>query len=315
MSFHKKPKYQIPELIQALKDHGLEHDTPSQLADAFRTGYLAAQPKDPAPGPVAVGDVTDEEADALANLCYTSLLATGYNGGMGGLTWDRALVRMAALRNATPPGGAGGEVGETGSLQIKPLAWSDERQPCLECRYNHVVADSALGRFSIEWRGWKELDSRTIYVDGEHVGDAQTLDDAKLAAAQHLSGIVTALIATPASEQATEADQLLTALDPDTYRTDGGFLNIPKIKAAMPELPKGMEWATLPGASEPCRHGHRMCLVCMNGPLARRFPVPIESPTVEAVEKEVGMGAAAWDCVDPAEIISAVLRLAAKEKA
>lgn len=41
MSFHKNPKYQIPELIQALKDPGLEHDTPSQLADAFRTGWVA----------------------------------------------------------------------------------------------------------------------------------------------------------------------------------------------------------------------------------------------------------------------------------
>jgi len=79
-------------------------------------------------------------------------------------------------------------------------------------------------------------------------------------------------------------------------------------------LPQGMKWATFPGADQPCRHGHRLCLACMNGPLAKRFPVPIEPPTVEAVEQEVGMGAGAWDCVDPAEIISAVLRLATKGK-
>lgn len=42
MSFHRNPKYQIPELIEALKSHGLEHDTPSQLSDAFRTGWVAA---------------------------------------------------------------------------------------------------------------------------------------------------------------------------------------------------------------------------------------------------------------------------------
>lgn len=42
MSFHKNPKYQIPELIDALKNHGLDSTNPSQLADAFRLGYMAA---------------------------------------------------------------------------------------------------------------------------------------------------------------------------------------------------------------------------------------------------------------------------------
>lgn len=45
MSFHKTPKYQIPELIQALKDHGLEWNTPSQLSDAFRLGWFAVNEK------------------------------------------------------------------------------------------------------------------------------------------------------------------------------------------------------------------------------------------------------------------------------
>ena len=42
MSLHKNPKYQIPELIESLKQHGLKHDTPSQLSDTFRIGYVAA---------------------------------------------------------------------------------------------------------------------------------------------------------------------------------------------------------------------------------------------------------------------------------
>ena len=41
MSFHNKPHYQIPELIEALKAHRLPHDTPSQLADSFRIGWMA----------------------------------------------------------------------------------------------------------------------------------------------------------------------------------------------------------------------------------------------------------------------------------
>lgn len=41
MSFHNNPKYQIPALIQALKEHGLPHDKPSQLSDAFRIGFVS----------------------------------------------------------------------------------------------------------------------------------------------------------------------------------------------------------------------------------------------------------------------------------
>ena len=41
MSFHNNPDYHIPELIEALKAHRLPHDTPSQLADSFRIGWMA----------------------------------------------------------------------------------------------------------------------------------------------------------------------------------------------------------------------------------------------------------------------------------
>ena len=43
MSFHNKPNYQIPELIEALKAHRLPHDKPSQLADSFRIGWMACR--------------------------------------------------------------------------------------------------------------------------------------------------------------------------------------------------------------------------------------------------------------------------------
>ena len=42
MSLHNDPNYQIPALVAALKHHCLTHDTPSQLADSFRTGWVAA---------------------------------------------------------------------------------------------------------------------------------------------------------------------------------------------------------------------------------------------------------------------------------
>ena len=55
MSFHNKPNYQIPELIEALKAHRLPHDTPSQLADSFRIGWMACRE-------LAQADSVQEEA-------------------------------------------------------------------------------------------------------------------------------------------------------------------------------------------------------------------------------------------------------------
>ena len=43
MSAHKDPKYQTPELIAALRAHGLETNKPSQLSDAFRFGWAEAR--------------------------------------------------------------------------------------------------------------------------------------------------------------------------------------------------------------------------------------------------------------------------------
>jgi hypothetical protein len=36
------------------------------------------------------------------------------------------------------------------------LSWSEERQPCEECRYNHCIAETPFGRFLISWGGWEE---------------------------------------------------------------------------------------------------------------------------------------------------------------
>ena len=43
MSFHNKPEWHTPELDAALREHGLPVNKPSQLADAFRSGWMASQ--------------------------------------------------------------------------------------------------------------------------------------------------------------------------------------------------------------------------------------------------------------------------------
>lgn len=73
---------------------------------------------------------------------------------------------------------------------IKAIEWSEEKQPCEDCRYNHVTGKTGLGEFSIEWKGWKDYDSRVVYLNGEYVGSGWDLDEAKQIAATHLAQLI-----------------------------------------------------------------------------------------------------------------------------
>jgi len=42
------------------------------------------------------------------------------------------------------------------------LNWSEDRQPCEECRYNHCVAETPFGRFVVSWKGWKDHSAVTV---------------------------------------------------------------------------------------------------------------------------------------------------------
>lgn len=45
MSLHNKPEHNTPEIVAALRAHGMEVERPSMLSDAFRLGYASAQPE------------------------------------------------------------------------------------------------------------------------------------------------------------------------------------------------------------------------------------------------------------------------------
>ena len=68
MSFHNKPDYRIPELIEALKAHRLPHDTPSQLADSFRIGWMACRELAQADSVPAVSDLPPLPAPDLRDV-------------------------------------------------------------------------------------------------------------------------------------------------------------------------------------------------------------------------------------------------------
>lgn len=44
MSLHNKPEYNTPEIVAALRAHGLDPDQPNVAADAFRLGWAARDP-------------------------------------------------------------------------------------------------------------------------------------------------------------------------------------------------------------------------------------------------------------------------------
>ena len=44
MTLHNRPEHNTPEIISALKAHGLAVDKPDMLSDAFRLGWAAASP-------------------------------------------------------------------------------------------------------------------------------------------------------------------------------------------------------------------------------------------------------------------------------
>lgn len=52
--------------------------------------------------------------------------------------------------------GAGGVQAHSTGPAINPLEWSAESGPTDKIRYNHITAETALGQFSVEWKGWKE---------------------------------------------------------------------------------------------------------------------------------------------------------------
>lgn len=47
-------------------------------------------------------------------------------------------------------------------IKFKPLEWSDAQPPNNTIHYNHVTAQTPLGRFLITWKGWKTFDCPTI---------------------------------------------------------------------------------------------------------------------------------------------------------
>lgn len=63
-----------------------------------------------------------------------------------------------------------------------PLTWSDPAKPNDDSSYDHVIAETPLGRITLEWKSWKEYDSTCGHMPwGEFVCEP-TVEDAKQSA-------------------------------------------------------------------------------------------------------------------------------------
>lgn len=93
------------------------------------------------------------------------------------------------------------------SVRAAPLVWSAPTSPNERIRYDHVLAKSALGEFSIEWKSWKDYDDFGLYLDREYITSARSVEAAKAFAQEHLDTIIGCLIS--GSEFHDRADESL----------------------------------------------------------------------------------------------------------
>lgn len=59
------------------------------------------------------------------------------------------------------------------------MNWSEIKEPNKEVSYNHVILESPLGKFVIDWKGWKENPSYDIQLNDEWIGSEYDLETAK----------------------------------------------------------------------------------------------------------------------------------------
>lgn len=141
---------------------------------------------------------------------------------------------------------------------IKPLVWSDESGPTDKIRYNHITAETALGQFSVEWKGWKEEDGPCVYLAGDYIGVASDLGGAKQLAERHIRELVANLLAAPATptaeQQATTTEGCMQPMpdkcDQNTWR--GPYYHLPLSEQASPKAAPVAQTAPAPG--ERCQH-------------------------------------------------------------
>lgn len=67
------------------------------------------------------------------------------------------------------------------------MNWTEPKPPTKdESYYDHTICETPLGKFKIEWKGWKQHDSYNVMLDDKWVGNDFDLESAKKIAKEYL---------------------------------------------------------------------------------------------------------------------------------
>lgn len=69
------------------------------------------------------------------------------------------------------------------------IEWSEEFEANTTTRYNHIIANTPVGEFSIQWKGWDDRDSKCVYLNGKYLHSLLEIDEAKEFVNEYLIGL------------------------------------------------------------------------------------------------------------------------------
>lgn len=67
-------------------------------------------------------------------------------------------------------------------VKVKQLEWTENNEPNENCSYDHTFSETAIGKYQIEWKSWKEFDAYVLYLSDDFVLSEYDLPSAKAAA-------------------------------------------------------------------------------------------------------------------------------------
>ena len=59
------------------------------------------------------------------------------------------------------------------------MNWTEPQPPNDSIRYNHIILKSPIGKFIIDWKGWKVNPVYDIWLNDDLIGSQYSLDDSK----------------------------------------------------------------------------------------------------------------------------------------
>lgn len=69
------------------------------------------------------------------------------------------------------------------------IEWSEGFEANTEIHYNHINANTPVGEFSVQWKGWSNWDRKCVYLNNEYLNSFCEIDEAKEFVNEYLIGL------------------------------------------------------------------------------------------------------------------------------